>query len=116
MLWKPYTALLVFLTQYVTLLAILSGRYTLTALQDMASAWTGLGAAILTLWRQAKSPSYVIGLIQVTLYLVSVSSLHITTPSLFSVQSCQSSVSTVAGMVGMPHFNASYVARMFFNP
>ena len=81
----------------------------------MASAWTGLGAAILTLWRQAKSPSYVIGLIQVTLYLVSVSSLHITTPSLFSVQSFQSSVATVAGITGVPKFNASYVARIIFN-
>lgn len=104
---KPYTAVLVFLTQYVTLLALLSGQHTLTSLQDTASAWMGLGASGLTLWRQVASPSYAIGVFQVMLYLISVSCLHITTPSLFSVQSFISSVSEpTAGIMGMPVFNA----------
>ncbi|KAH9920270.1 uncharacterized protein B0H18DRAFT_1024514 [Fomitopsis serialis] len=104
----PYTAFLVLLTQYMALRSLLAGKHTLTAVQDVASAWTGLGAALVNMWRQFSSPSSFLGIITVTVYLVCISTLHVTTPSLLSVQSFNlTDADTVPVTVGMPVVNTS---------
>ena len=104
---QPYTALLVLLTQDIALRTVFSGAYTLTFVQDSAIAWTGLGAALLSLVKPQKSRSHVAGLVQTVTYLSGVSVLHITTPSLFSWRLDLEFVEEVQTIAGLPLLNAS---------
>ncbi|KAH9836608.1 uncharacterized protein C8Q71DRAFT_50008 [Rhodofomes roseus] len=104
----PYTALLVLLTQYLALRRLFSGRHTLTFVLDVSTAWTGLGAALVIVWRQVSSRANMFATFTVAVYLICISALHVTTPSLLSVQSFnQTDAITVPVAVGMPILNAS---------
>ena len=85
---------------------LVSGRFTLTSVQDVATSWTGLGAALVNLWGQASSPSYVLGVVEVAVYLASNSALHITTPSLFSLQPFLQLNPATPATAAMPLFNS----------
>ncbi|KAF9467097.1 hypothetical protein BDZ94DRAFT_1318907 [Collybia nuda] len=82
-----YLALLVHLTQQLSLRRNLSIKQTLTATHDKAAAWTGLGSALSSLWSQMTVTASVGGVITITLYLASAAVLKVSTPSLFSVMS-----------------------------
>ncbi|KZT05110.1 uncharacterized protein LAESUDRAFT_242330 [Laetiporus sulphureus 93-53] len=98
-----YTAALLFLTQRLALQSLILRRHTFTAIHDVASAWTGVGSAVLSLWRQLFIPAAVIGTSGVTVYLLCLSVLHISTPSLFSMAAYnQTSVVHVDFTRGMP--------------
>ncbi|KZT67674.1 hypothetical protein DAEQUDRAFT_386080 [Daedalea quercina L-15889] len=99
----PYTALLVLFTQHLAMRTLTSGNHTLTSVQDVTGAWSGLAAAFVGMWRQLKSPSYILGMTQVTAYLACISALHVTTPSLFSVRPfTQSNRTTVSAISSLP--------------
>lgn len=86
---------------------MLSGTYTLTFVQDNASAWAGLGAALLSLWKQRSSSPYVMGIVQVTAYLACIAILHITTPSLFSWKSYIAFEEQILVVSSLPNWNVS---------
>ncbi|KZT69323.1 hypothetical protein DAEQUDRAFT_273644 [Daedalea quercina L-15889] len=96
------TALLLYLAQALALQTVLSRGDTLTAVHDVASAWTGLGSATISLWHQLSLPSNTLGVLKIFAYLGSITVLHTTTPAVFSMenfnQTRPASVSTTGGM------------------
>ncbi|KAF7340327.1 hypothetical protein MVEN_01951800 [Mycena venus] len=85
-----YSALLVFVTQTLTSRRSVRSIQTLTAVHDIATAWSGIGSAVLQLWRQMAIPGSVFGVLSALLYLGGILILHITTPALFSIQTFNS--------------------------
>ncbi|KAK0470279.1 uncharacterized protein EV420DRAFT_103005 [Desarmillaria tabescens] len=81
-----YLAVLVFVSQQLATRRNLQTRQTLTATHDNISAWTGLGAALLAIWRQTSIAASVVGALCVAAYFVFAAVLHITTPAIFSLQ------------------------------
>ncbi|KAI0938477.1 hypothetical protein AcV5_000154 [Taiwanofungus camphoratus] len=85
-------------------------RWTLTAIHDVMNAWSGLGAALITLWRQQRVAASVVATLEVTIYLACISILHITTLALFSMETFNNVGSvTTSTIIGMPSItNISY--------
>jgi hypothetical protein len=81
----------------------------LTATHDNAAAWAGVGAAISHLWLQKTAPARasMIGVLTAALYLTTILGLHITTSSLFSLITVDSTRSFGARTHGLPCFNGS---------
>ncbi|KAI0929930.1 hypothetical protein AcV5_006768 [Taiwanofungus camphoratus] len=105
---------MVVLTQRLAMRSMLRNRQTLTAAHDISNAWNGLGSAFLSLWRQTYLAACAVGIAEVTLYLVCISVLHISTPSLFSMETFnQSNSITVTTTVGMPLINYSSLVNPY---
>ncbi|KAJ6509864.1 hypothetical protein DFH09DRAFT_271536 [Mycena vulgaris] len=100
-----YFSILVFITQKLAMHRNMQRSRTLTALHDNASAWTGIGLAVSTLWSQISIPASVIGTMTVTGYLGSIAVLHITTPALFSVELFNTSFQRGIATQGIPELN-----------
>ncbi|KAJ7873644.1 hypothetical protein B0H14DRAFT_2719484 [Mycena olivaceomarginata] len=81
-----YSALLVFVTQTLSMRRGLQRYQTLTATHDNAAAWSGIGSAVAQIWNQKAAPASVAGVLSVFLYLASILAFHITTPALFSLE------------------------------
>ena len=71
-----------FITQKLAISAILAQRHYLTAVHDIAGAWTGIGAALHALWQQTKVVSSIWTMLSVVSYLACVSTLHIASTSI----------------------------------
>ncbi|KAI6010600.1 hypothetical protein EDC04DRAFT_3145921 [Pisolithus marmoratus] len=80
-----YCILLVWLTQRLSVRRELLQYQTLTATHDTTGAWSGLGAALSTVWDQTKLKAAARGVFLVTLYLAGIAVLHITSSSLMSL-------------------------------
>ncbi|KAF7333130.1 hypothetical protein MVEN_02378500 [Mycena venus] len=89
-----YLSLLIFLTQKLALQLNLRKAMTLTALHDNTSAWSGIGSAVVTLYKQISLPAATSSVLAVVGYLGCVSVLHTTFPALFAVQTFNVSHST----------------------
>ncbi|KAJ6491072.1 hypothetical protein C8R45DRAFT_1213169 [Mycena sanguinolenta] len=81
-----YSALLVYVSQTLSMHRNIKLDQTLTATHDTAAAWTGIGSAISCLWNQRIVPASLGGVLLIFMYLGSILALHITTPALFSVE------------------------------
>ncbi|KAJ6491099.1 hypothetical protein C8R45DRAFT_1138153 [Mycena sanguinolenta] len=81
-----YSALLVYVSQTLSMRWSVKTDQTLTATHDTAAAWTGIGSAISCLWNQRVVPASAGGVFLIFMYLGSILALHITTPALFSVE------------------------------
>lgn len=95
-----YTAGLVFVTQQLAMSAIIAQWHYVTAVHDVSQAWTGIGAAVHTLWQQTKTTSSFWTLLGIAIYLACVSVLHITSTTIlqftaFNITSTISVQSTV---------------------
>ncbi|KIJ18128.1 hypothetical protein PAXINDRAFT_154045 [Paxillus involutus ATCC 200175] len=102
-----YQGALIVITQQLALRSNLLRRQTLTALHDKSVAWGGLGASILSLWRQVSVPAAVHGTLCVVLYLVSISILHVSSSSLINVETYNTNVpTTVRTLLGLPNMTA----------
>ncbi|KAK0472100.1 hypothetical protein IW261DRAFT_1597081 [Armillaria novae-zelandiae] len=101
-----YLAALIFLSQQLATRRNLHARQTLTATHDNMYAWTGLGAALLSLWRQTTIAASISGALLVAAYFVFAAVLHITTPAIFSVQPFNSSrQATISTTLGPPNIS-----------
>lgn len=99
-----YTVALIGVTQQLAIRGIVLKRQTLTAAHDESAAWTGLGSALLAVWRQTRIAASVVGTLSVAIYLIGISVLHISTPSLFNLQVFpRPNASTVSTQIGMPN-------------
>ncbi|KAF9228112.1 hypothetical protein BS17DRAFT_805709 [Gyrodon lividus] len=102
-----YQGALVVITQQLALRSNLLRRQTLTALHDKSVAWGGLGASILSLWRQGSVPTAIYGALCVVLYLLSISILHVSSSSLIDVETYDTNVpSVVRTSLGLPNMTA----------
>ncbi|KAF8449309.1 hypothetical protein L210DRAFT_3640903 [Boletus edulis BED1] len=81
-----YTTLLVFVTQSLVLSATFSSKKKLTQIHDICSAWSGLGAALSTLWSQTKVASSVWSVVLVAVYFACVSVLHVASSTIMQFQ------------------------------
>ena len=66
-----------FITQQLAISAIIAQKHYLTSVYGIAQAWTGIGAAVYTLWQQTKVASSIWTLLGVISYLACISILHI---------------------------------------
>ncbi|KAG2130861.1 hypothetical protein DEU56DRAFT_814728 [Suillus clintonianus] len=89
-----YTAVLVFLTQRLAMSRALVRRLKLTSIHDISGAWTGLGSALNTAWKQTGVPASLWATTAVTTYLVCISVLHVASSTLLQFQTFNSSVTT----------------------
>ncbi|KAJ6503709.1 hypothetical protein C8R45DRAFT_924052 [Mycena sanguinolenta] len=78
---------------------------SLAATHDIASAWAGIGSAVVRIWRQNVISSSVMGVLSVFLYLGGMLVFHITTPALFAVETFNSSQPLVFATEGLPAYN-----------
>ncbi|KAJ6566922.1 hypothetical protein B0H19DRAFT_1374294 [Mycena capillaripes] len=99
-----YSALLVFLTQGLSMRRSLRTRQTLTETHDIASAWGGIGASILCIWNQRKVTSSIGAVLSVFCYLGCILVLHVTTPALFSTETFNATRSTQVETRGLPAY------------
>jgi hypothetical protein len=104
---QVYSAVLVLVTQMLSLRRSLKMDQTLTATHDTSAAWAGLGSATVLAWNQKAVPASIVGVFLVFLYLGSISVLHITIPALFSIQAFTTSRSVPAITQSLPSFNFS---------
>ncbi|KAK0436002.1 hypothetical protein EV421DRAFT_1147129 [Armillaria borealis] len=81
-----YIAGLVLVSQQLATRRNIHARQTLTATHDNMSAWSGLGAALISVWRQTAIAASVAGSVLVAGYFICVTILHITAPAIFSIQ------------------------------
>ncbi|KAF7346982.1 hypothetical protein MVEN_01451000 [Mycena venus] len=103
-----YAAILVFITQTLSMRRDLHIHQSLTATHDNTAAWAGLGSAAFCLWHQKAIPASVPGVLSALLYLGSVAILHVTTPNMFLVQTVQMFHPVVVETQGLPSFPSSY--------
>ncbi|KAJ6467344.1 hypothetical protein C8R45DRAFT_1079289 [Mycena sanguinolenta] len=80
---------------------------SLTATHDCATAWAGIGSAVVQIWRQKAARSSIPGVLSVFLYLGNILVLGITTPALFSLQTFSSSYLVSVLTQGLPVFDFS---------
>ncbi|KAJ7108153.1 hypothetical protein C8R44DRAFT_857727 [Mycena epipterygia] len=100
-----YTSILVLISQTLAMRRNLRMEQTLTAAHDKFAAWSGIGSALLRLWNQRIVPSSVLGTLSVFLYLTNILVVHITTPSLLSLQTFNASQSTNVTTHGLPEYS-----------
>lgn len=92
--YAVYTAVLLFLTQRLAISRALVRRLKLTAIHDISGAWTGLGSALSSIWRQTDIPTSWWTTSAVTAYLVNITVLHITSSTLLQFQTFNTSMTT----------------------
>ncbi|KAJ7167907.1 hypothetical protein C8R46DRAFT_1350814 [Mycena filopes] len=102
-----YSALLVFVTQTLWMRRSLQVEQTLTATHDHAAAWTGIGSAMLHIWRQKTVAASWTGTLAVFLYLGNILALHISTPALFSIETFNFTQPLPLTTQGLPTYDFS---------
>ncbi|KAJ7863581.1 hypothetical protein B0H13DRAFT_2565026 [Mycena leptocephala] len=102
-----YLAALVLVTQKLSMRHSLVTAQPLTATHDSTAAWAGIGSAFIHLWHQKTVRASITGVVVVFLYLGTVLVLHITTPGLFSLETFNSTSSSVVLTEGLPAMNMS---------
>lgn len=103
-----YAALLVFITQTLSMRRDLHIHQTLTATHDNTAAWAGLGSAVFYMWHQKAVRASVPGVLSALFYLGSIAILHVTMPNLFLLQTVQMFRPVVVETQGLPSFPPSY--------
>ncbi|KAF7336265.1 hypothetical protein MVEN_02174700 [Mycena venus] len=99
-----YCSALVLISQTLAMRHSLHKSQTLTATHDNSIAWSGIGSALLSLWKQIVVPASVLGTLSVFLYLLNIAVIHISSPAMLSLQSFNSSRPTVLKTLAMPEY------------
>ncbi|KAJ7112154.1 hypothetical protein C8R44DRAFT_882549 [Mycena epipterygia] len=99
-----FSALLVLVTQKLSMRRNIKMDQALTATHDTAAAWAGIGSSISCLWNQRTLPATTVGVLSILLYLGSILALHITTPALFALETFNSTRSVSVGTQGLPAY------------
>ncbi|KAJ7917710.1 hypothetical protein B0H13DRAFT_1481338, partial [Mycena leptocephala] len=102
-----YFSVLVFVTQRLTFHYNLQKGIILTQIHDIAYSWTGIGSALANLYSQLFLTVSLTGTLAVVGYLGGISILHVTTPSLLSVETFNRSMPSDVETFGFPQFNTS---------
>ncbi|KAH7918894.1 hypothetical protein BV22DRAFT_1041424 [Leucogyrophana mollusca] len=111
--YTSYTALLVYLTQRVSIWRSLSQWQRVTFIHDLSEAWTGLGAALVGLWNQLTIAASPLGALSVAAYLLCITILHITSSSIMQFQNFNNSITaSVPTTLGWPDATDAYLANM----
>jgi hypothetical protein len=77
---------MVFITQRLAVSAALARQQKLTTIHDMCGAWSGIGAAMNSLWQQTKVAAAPYTILLILTYLGCISGLHIISSSIIQFQ------------------------------
>ncbi|KAJ7195762.1 hypothetical protein GGX14DRAFT_700655 [Mycena pura] len=99
-----YCSALVLISQTLAMRHRLHKSQTLTATHDNSIAWSGIGSALLILWKQRVVPASALGTLSVFLYLLNIAVIHISSPAMLLLQSFNSSRPTVLNTLAMPEY------------
>ncbi|KAK6978195.1 hypothetical protein R3P38DRAFT_2809379 [Favolaschia claudopus] len=102
-----YSAALVFVTQLLSTRRSFSVTQTLTTTHDTSAAWSGIGSAIMHIWKQRVVRASPISVLVVFSYLGCIMGLQTTIPALFSLQSFNETRTLELVTKGLPIYNAS---------
>ncbi|KAJ6486335.1 hypothetical protein DFH09DRAFT_1291576 [Mycena vulgaris] len=102
-----YSSMLVFLTQTLATRRSIRKTQSLTVTHDSATAWAGIGSAVVQIWRQKSARASIPGVLSIFLYLGNILLLSITTPALFSLETFHSSHSVLVSTQSLPTFDFS---------
>ena len=92
------------ITQQLATSAIIAQGHYLTAVHDIAQAWTGIGAAIYAVWKQTRVASSTWTLLGVVSYLACVSTLHIASTAIMQFTAFNSSsIITMQSAMAFPN-------------
>ncbi len=111
---QVYIAGLILVSQQLATRRNIHARQTLTATHDNMSAWSGLGAALISVWHQTAIAASVTGSVLVAGYFICVTILHITAPAIFSIQPFNTTqYAVISTTMGPPNIsiNNQYVFR-----
>ncbi|KAJ7663119.1 hypothetical protein DFH06DRAFT_1395020 [Mycena polygramma] len=97
-----YCALLVFVTQALSMHQSMRKNQLLTTTHDISEAWAGIGSAFSCIWKQRVLPVSLSGVLSATLYLGCIMVVHITTPALISLETFNTTRSTLIRTQGLP--------------
>ncbi|KAJ7767682.1 hypothetical protein B0H16DRAFT_1882409 [Mycena metata] len=89
-----YYAFLLYLAQNAAISHVVQEYTPFTATHDKVLAWSGIGSALSTLYKQLSLPTSFLGIFSISIYLSSVSILSIITPTLLSVETFNATVRT----------------------
>ncbi|KAJ6452069.1 hypothetical protein C8R45DRAFT_1083520 [Mycena sanguinolenta] len=92
--FKSYYSILLYLVQTQAISHVMNTHHTLTSIHDRVNSWAGLGSSIATLYQQFALPAS----------FSAVSTLHVTTPALISVETFNSTVSSQVAIEGLPQW------------
>ncbi|KAJ7037201.1 hypothetical protein C8F04DRAFT_1092928 [Mycena alexandri] len=104
-----YAAVLVFVTQTLSMRRDMQADQTLTATHDHTAAWAGLGAAVSHIWYQKAVPASLVGVLSAFFYLGNILVFHITTPALFSLETFTSTRGVPVQTQSIPALNFSAI-------
>jgi hypothetical protein len=102
-----YLAVLVLVTQKLSMRCSLITTQPLTATHDSTAAWAGIGSAFLHFWHQKAVRASITGIGSVFLYLGTVLVLHVTTPGLFALETFNSTSTSLVLTEGLPAMKMS---------
>ncbi|KAK6981148.1 hypothetical protein R3P38DRAFT_2746115 [Favolaschia claudopus] len=102
-----YSAALVFVTQLLSTRRSFSITQPLTTIHDTSAAWSGIGSAIMHIWKQCVVRASPISVLVVFSYLACIMGLQTTIPALFSLQSFNETLTLGLVTKGLPIYNAS---------
>ncbi|KAK0433722.1 hypothetical protein EV421DRAFT_1378551 [Armillaria borealis] len=106
-----YLAGIIFVSQQLGARRNARTRQTLTATSDNMAAWSGLGAALASLWRQKTLMASLVPSLLVVGYFVCIAVLNITTPAIFSLQPFnQTRNAVIATTLGKPNISVNSLA------
>ncbi|KAJ6566614.1 hypothetical protein B0H19DRAFT_1257813 [Mycena capillaripes] len=103
-----YSAVLVFVTQTLSMRRDLHTNQFLATTHDTAAAWSGVESAMFSVWRQRAVPASTFAVVSVLVYLGSILVLHVTASSLISLETFNATSPMSVPTEGLPAFNLSH--------
>ncbi|KAF8557198.1 hypothetical protein OG21DRAFT_379019 [Imleria badia] len=105
-----YTATLVFIVQQLATSKLIAQRHYLTTVHDTANAWTGIGAAVYSLFQQTGPSSSIWVITGVVLYLACVSVMHIASTTIMQF-TAYNHTSTISVQTLVPWPNSTVISN-----
>ncbi|KAJ6449264.1 hypothetical protein C8R45DRAFT_1131086 [Mycena sanguinolenta] len=99
-----YYSILLYLVQKQAISHAMKTHNTLASMHDRVNSWAGLGSSIATLYQQLVLPASFSATLAIFGYLAAVSTLHVTTPALISVEIFNSTISSQVVIEGLPQW------------
>ncbi|KAJ7055454.1 hypothetical protein C8F01DRAFT_1320443 [Mycena amicta] len=105
-----YLALVLYLTQNGAIQKLINKTQAITATHDQGNSWAGLGAALISLFKQRVLSASVAGTLWIFVYLGLLSLLHVMIPSMVTVQAFNQTSSAEVQTSGVPMWDTSATA------
>ncbi|KAJ6472517.1 hypothetical protein C8R45DRAFT_1013222 [Mycena sanguinolenta] len=99
-----YYSILLYIVQTQAISHSMNTHHTLTSIHDRVNSWAGLGSSMATLCQQLTLPASVSATLAIFGYFSVISTLHVTTPALISVEAFNSTASSQVAIEALPQW------------